>query len=218
MSRCGSSTTPAAPLPEWRIGRLQISGPPIAKGYYRDTEATRAVFFDDGWFDTGDHGFLANGCLALTGRAKDGIIVNGANYSSAEIESAVESIDGVAASFAAAAAVRPAGQAESAGDFLCASRPRDGAAKLGQPRFDSRCSRRSDIKPDYLVPVRRDDIPKTAIGKIQRAQLCAAIRGRPFRRDRQPTRSVEMGAERTIPDWFSSRTWQPAQEARGRAR
>ena len=46
------------------------------KGYYKDDEATRKVMREGGWFDTGDLGRMAlSGDLALTGRAKDTIVL-----------------------------------------------------------------------------------------------------------------------------------------------
>ena len=198
--------------PEWRIGRLQISGLPIAKGYYRDADATNAVFFADGWFDTGDYGFLANGCLALTGRAKDGIIVSGANYSSAEIESVVEAVDGVAVSFVAAAAVRPEGRSDEALAIFYASDLR-GAARVADLGRAIRVAvvEKIGIQPDYLVPVNKADIPKTAIGKIQRPQLVRQFEAGAFD---ELVRDMDLlvGADRTIPDWFSTKTWQPSYE------
>ncbi len=81
-------------LPEGRVGRLWIQGSSLMDGYLDDPEATARVF-RDGWLDTGDQGFLADGELFLTGRAKDVIILRGRNYSPEEIERSVEGIPGV---------------------------------------------------------------------------------------------------------------------------
>lgn len=194
-------------LPEWRIGRLQISGAPIAKGYYRDAEATRAAFLDDGWFDTGDYGFLADGCLALTGRAKDGIIVNGANYSSAEIEAAVEAVDGVTVTYVGAAAVRPGGSDEALAVFYVPLK-KDSGAKLAIA-IRQAVLEKIGLKVDYLVPLRREDIPKTAIGKIQRARLVSRFEAGDFD-DIVTSLDLAVAADRTIPDWFSTKVWQPS--------
>src|SRR6185503_16785530 len=69
------------PVPELTIGRLHISGGPVTRGYFRNDEANREVFVGDGWFNTGDRGFIAGGELYLTGRDKESLIINGANYS-----------------------------------------------------------------------------------------------------------------------------------------
>jgi acyl-CoA synthetase (AMP-forming)/AMP-acid ligase II len=94
-------------LPENTIGHLQVQGAAVSPGYYKDPEANEQVFLKDGWFNTGDRGFIANAQLYVTGRDKETVIINGVNYYSREIELAVEEVDGIAASFTAACAVRP---------------------------------------------------------------------------------------------------------------
>jgi fatty-acyl-CoA synthase len=59
-------------------------------GYLDDPEATRDVLSADGWLDTGDLGYLLNGEVVVTGRAKDLIIVNGRNVWPQDIEWAIE--------------------------------------------------------------------------------------------------------------------------------
>ena len=66
-------------------GELWIRGPMVCRGYM-DEELTAAAF-EDGWFQTGDVGFLdAEGYVTLTGRVKDIIIRKGENISATEIE------------------------------------------------------------------------------------------------------------------------------------
>ena len=64
-------------LPDRRIGRIFVRGPSVMAGYFNQPEATAAVLSDDGWLDTGDLGYLLDGEVVITGRAKDLIIVNG---------------------------------------------------------------------------------------------------------------------------------------------
>jgi fatty-acyl-CoA synthase len=61
--------------------------------YYRDPEATAACMVD-GWLDTGDMGYMADGYLFIVGRAKDMIIINGKNHWPQDIEWAVEQLPG----------------------------------------------------------------------------------------------------------------------------
>jgi fatty-acyl-CoA synthase len=58
-------------------------------GYFQEPEASREVLID-GWLDTGDLGYLLNGEIVVTGRAKDLIIVNGRNVWPQDIEWAIE--------------------------------------------------------------------------------------------------------------------------------
>ncbi|MEA5536923.1 AMP-binding protein [Crocosphaera sp. XPORK-15E] len=73
-------------LPEDTIGHLQVKGDAVSSGYYKNPEANKKAFLKDGWFDTGDLGFIHDGHLVITGRSKESIIINGVNYYSHEIE------------------------------------------------------------------------------------------------------------------------------------
>lgn len=60
------------------IGEIAVKGPMVMKGYYKMPEETAEVFTDDGWFKTGDLGFLdSENYLYLTGRAKNIIVTEG---------------------------------------------------------------------------------------------------------------------------------------------
>ena len=77
-------------LEENHIGHVQIKGENITKGYYKNLEATKSVYLEDGWMVTGDLGFLKNKRLVITGRVKELIIINGVNYYPYDIERVVE--------------------------------------------------------------------------------------------------------------------------------
>ena len=75
-----------APLPERTVGRAFVRGPSLMRGYFRRPEETAAVLDADGWLDTGDLGFLAEGQFTPTGRAKDLILLNGRNIWPQDLE------------------------------------------------------------------------------------------------------------------------------------
>ncbi|MCB2112330.1 MAG: fatty acyl-AMP ligase [Parvularculaceae bacterium] len=81
-------------LNDRQVGRIFIKGPSLTPGYYSDPEAT-AHLYDGEWLDTGDMGYFLNGQIAITGRAKDLIIINGRNIWPQDIEWAAEKVDGV---------------------------------------------------------------------------------------------------------------------------
>lgn len=67
-------------------GEICLRGPKVTSGYWKDAEKTRSAFVD-GWFRTGDVGYLdEEGFLFLTDRKKDMIISGGENIASSEVE------------------------------------------------------------------------------------------------------------------------------------
>ncbi|MGH6640487.1 MAG: AMP-binding protein, partial [Polaromonas sp.] len=75
-------------------GRLEFKGPSSTQGYFRNPGET-AKLLHDGWLDTGDRAYLADGDVYLTGRVKDIVIRSGRNLYPHEIEEAVGAVDGV---------------------------------------------------------------------------------------------------------------------------
>jgi long-chain acyl-CoA synthetase len=69
-------------------GEIQVKGDNVMLGYYKDSEATRQSFTEDGWFKTGDIGCLdKKNNVYITGRAKNLIILaNGKNVHPEELE------------------------------------------------------------------------------------------------------------------------------------
>jgi fatty-acyl-CoA synthase len=77
-------------LGDREVGRIFVAGPSVMPGYFDDPQASREVLSPDGWLDTGDLGYMLDGEVVVTGRAKDLIIVNGRNVWPQDIEWAVE--------------------------------------------------------------------------------------------------------------------------------
>jgi len=69
------------------VGEIALRGPGVAKGYWKNPKATAEAFLPDGWFLTGDLGYLdEDGVLYVTDRKKDLIIMSGWNIYPAEVE------------------------------------------------------------------------------------------------------------------------------------
>ena len=85
---------PGAELAIADDGEVLMRGPHVFGGYFRDDEATRATFTEDGWLRSGDLGSIDDdGYLQITGRKKDLIITSsGKNISAANLESALREI------------------------------------------------------------------------------------------------------------------------------
>ena len=79
-----------AVLAERQVGRIFVRGPSLMHGYFRQPEETERVMSADGWLDTGDLGFLTEGEIVPTGRAKDLILVNGRNVWPQDLEWSAE--------------------------------------------------------------------------------------------------------------------------------
>ncbi|MFM7448478.1 MAG: long-chain fatty acid--CoA ligase [Leptolyngbyaceae cyanobacterium] len=77
-------------LPQGQKGLVLIRGPQVMQGYYQNPDATRKAIDSNGWFDSGDLGWVtADNDLVLTGRAKDTIVLtNGENIEPQPIEDA----------------------------------------------------------------------------------------------------------------------------------
>ncbi len=85
-----------AVLPDGEVGTIEIRGPNVFKGYWRMPEKTAQEFTEDGFFISGDLGFIDDrGYLQIVGRDKDLIISGGFNVYPKEIESALDSMPGI---------------------------------------------------------------------------------------------------------------------------
>ncbi|WFB07459.1 non-ribosomal peptide synthetase [Streptomyces sp. LX-29] len=172
------------PLPEGEIGELQLRGTMITRGYYNDAEATAAAFTPDGWFRSGDLGRIVDGRLSLEGRSKDSIIVNGVNYFSQEIETALEQLDGITPGHVAAFPTRAPGSdteqlviafhAEAAA-LPAPDRPQTAADEAELHRLLTAVRATTvmlwGFRPSVILPLPKDAFPKTSLGKTLRRRM-----------------------------------------------
>ena len=162
------------PLPDGAQGELQLRGPMIFTRYYNNAQATHAAFTSDGWFRTGDLGSIEGGRLHLVGRSKDSIIVNGVNYFSHELETAIEQLDGIEKSFVAAFPTRQSGDAtERLVVTFATAFPIEDAKALYRLLVAVRNATILlwGFRPSIVLPLPKDEFPKTSLGKIQRNLL-----------------------------------------------
>jgi fatty-acyl-CoA synthase len=81
-------------LPERRVGEIALRSNCMLSGYYNRPDLS-AQAFHDGWYLTGDMGYLAEGELYVTGRKKDLIIVGGKNVHPQDLEALASEVPGV---------------------------------------------------------------------------------------------------------------------------
>lgn len=155
-----------APLPSGEAGVIEVRGPNVFAGYWRNDTKTKEAFRPDGFFITGDVGRVdADGYLSIVGRDKDLIISGGFNVYPAEVETVIDALDGVAESAVVGAPHADFGEAVVA---VVAQRP--GAAL-------------SDV--DIVTPLQHqlaafkrpkkvffvDALPRNTMGKVQKNVL-----------------------------------------------
>ena len=81
-------------LPERQIGEMALRSDCMLTGYYHRPDATEKAFID-GWYLTGDYGYMADGEVYVTGRKKDLIIVGGKNVYPQDLELLAMQVPGV---------------------------------------------------------------------------------------------------------------------------
>jgi len=77
------------------VGEIALRGRTLFTGYFKRDDLTKAAFTNDGFYMTGDIGFIHDSEVYITGRKKDVIIIQGRNFYPSDIEEAVGDIDGI---------------------------------------------------------------------------------------------------------------------------
>ncbi|HSG96048.1 MAG TPA: AMP-binding protein, partial [Afifellaceae bacterium] len=86
-------------LPQGEIGVIEVRGPNVFTGYWRNPEKTAEEFREDGFFITGDLARIdSDGYVTIVGRDKDLIITGGFNVYPAEVEAVLDACPGIAES------------------------------------------------------------------------------------------------------------------------
>jgi fatty-acyl-CoA synthase len=151
-----------------QIGKVWCRGPSVMHSYFRNEEATSEALVD-GWLDTGDMGYMADGYLYIVGRAKDMIIINGKNHWPQDIEWAVEQLPGFNHGDIAAFSIEGEGGEEAPAVLV--------HCRVSEP--EERVRLRDSIREKVqavtgmncvveLVPPRT--LPRTSSGKLSRAK------------------------------------------------
>jgi 1-acyl-sn-glycerol-3-phosphate acyltransferase len=156
-------------LGDRREGRIEFRGPSATAGYFRNADATRALFHDE-WLDTGDLGYMADADLYVTGRVKDIIIRAGRNLHPEELENAVGNLAGVRKGCVAVfASPDPDGGAERLVVMAETRLTGDEARVALRSEIVSTTVDLLGVAPDDVVLAPPRTVPKTSSGKIRRA-------------------------------------------------
>jgi fatty-acyl-CoA synthase len=159
------------PTGERDVGEICIQAPYLFSGYLGDPDST-AQAFDDGWYRTGDLGFVLDDEVFVTGRIKDLLIINGINYFAHDLEATVSGVEGVKAGRCAALGVY--NDAVGSEQIVIVAERADGARPDGDPitvqhinqalwgRFGVGAGDIRLVEPGWVI--------KTTSGKISRTE------------------------------------------------
>ena len=153
-------------LAQGEIGGIEVRGPNVCAGYWRNPEKTAEAFRDDGFFITGDLGVIdSRGYVSIVGRGKDLVISGGLNVYPKEVESEIDAIPGVVES-----AVIGLPHADL-GEAVTAVVATGGTSDLTEATIlDVLGARLATFKRPKRV-LFTDDLPRNAMGKVQKALL-----------------------------------------------
>jgi long-chain acyl-CoA synthetase len=153
-------------LPLGKVGEICVRGPQVMKGYWNRPDETAKVFTADGWFRTGDMGFMdERGYIKITDRKKDMILVSGFNVYPNEVEDVVMMHPGVLEVAAIGAPDEKSGEVVKI--VVVKKDP-----NLTAEELIAHCKKQlTGYKVPKLVEFRTEPLPKTNIGKVLRRML-----------------------------------------------
>jgi fatty-acyl-CoA synthase len=152
------------------VGRLAFRGPSMTSGYYRKPEATAAIRLEDGFLDSGDLAYVADGEIYIAGRSKDLIIKGGRNLVPQEIEEAATAVTGIRRGCVVAMGVAHAELGTERLVVVAETREEDPAERDRLVReVTDHVAAAVELPPDTVVLVPPGAVPKTSSGKLRRA-------------------------------------------------
>jgi acyl-CoA synthetase (AMP-forming)/AMP-acid ligase II len=149
---------------EVRDGRIWVQSPSVMQKYCGNVEATRKSLVNH-WLDTGDLGFVDGGELFISGRAKDIVIIRGANYAPQVFEECVDGIPGARAGCVVAVGYTPAGcEGEKLAILV------EGEGERLKEAVSGAIVARTSIRPHVVVVLSPGTLPRTSSGKLRRSE------------------------------------------------
>ena len=182
-------------LPERNVGTVYVRAASMMSGYFGNPKLTEEVLSSDGWFNTGDIGYFADGGLFITGRDKDMIIINGRNIWPQDLEFIAEQQPEVRTGDASAFSV-PGPNGEEKTVMMVQCRVSD-----DPQRTDLRARLQALIYHElgidcYIDLVPRNTLPRTTSGKLSRSKARKEFLRRVESEQLQPLKLSEYAQER----------------------
>jgi len=148
------------------IGMIEVKGPNVFKGYWRNPEKTAAEFRADGFFITGDLGKIdERGYVHIVGRGKDLIITGGYNVYPKEVETEIDGMDGVVESAVFGVPHADFGEGVTAA-VVCKPGASITASAIAKA-LEDRLAKFKLPKQVFIVP----ELPRNTMGKVQKNLL-----------------------------------------------
>lgn len=167
---CDAKT--GAELPRGEIGVIEVRGDNVFAGYWQMPEKTAEELREDGWFITGDLGFVdADGYVTIVGRGKDLIITGGFNVYPKEVEGVIDDLPGVNESAVIAVPHDDFGEA-----VVAVVVPQAGAivdAELVRSGVEGKLAKFKQPKQVIVV----DELPRNTMGKVQKNVMRETYKG-----------------------------------------
>ncbi len=161
-------------LPDRNVGTLQFSGPSSMMGYYHNRVATEAIF-RDGWWDSGDYAYIAEGDVYITGRKKDIIIKAGRNIYPQELEEVTAQVSGIRKGCVVAFGINDPHRGTEKLVIVAETHETDSKSRDNlSAQIIEKISVVLGMPPDEVFLVAPRTIPKTSSGKLQRS-LCKSL-------------------------------------------
>ncbi len=155
------------PLPDRQVGELAIRSPYMLTEYHNRPDLDP---FHDGWFRTGDRGYLADGEVYVIGRSKDLIINAGKNVYPQDVEAIVNEVAGVHAGRAVVFGVPDEREGTELIAVVAETRTTDAAERQAIAKaIRQEVVRQSTVTVSFVSLVDRGWLIKTSSGKIARA-------------------------------------------------
>ncbi|MFQ3646878.1 MAG: AMP-binding protein [Anaerolineae bacterium] len=157
------------PAPERRVGEVYVRSDCMLSGYYQRPDLQ--PFDADGWYQTGDRGYLAEGHVYIVGRSKDLIINAGKNIYPQDVEAAVNEVEGVHAGRAVAFGVPDEREGTELIAVVAEVDTDDPTARQAiQQQIRQRVAGALGVTVTYVSLVEAGWLIKTSSGKISRAR------------------------------------------------
>jgi len=163
-----------APVPDRTVGQIFVKSPALMQGYFGEPDATAAAV-REGWLDTGDLGFVDAGELFIAGRAKDLVIIRGANHPPQEFEDCLAGLEGLRPGCAVALGFVPLGadSGDPGGEELLILAEHAGdEAPRGDPvaRIRNAILDRTGLQAHTVELLPPGTLPRTSSGKMRRRE------------------------------------------------